>query len=237
MQVVKAIILKTVNYSDTQKIIQAYSLEMGYLSFISSGFLFKKKNPGVNCMQIVEIEYLPAERGNLHKLKTATPLVNISNIYFDIYKMNISLLWSEILNLALRNEPKNEALFEFLQQSVEYLNSTRCDIANFNLFFLYRLVALIGFSINANSYSPGYLFNITDGCFYPPENTSGCISGPNTAGFIYNLCTCKLDELHSVALNREGRTILLDIILLFIGTHLNVDFNIKSIRVIREVFA
>lgn len=237
MQVLKAIILKTTNYSDTQKIVHAYSLEMGYISFISTGFLFKKKNQGVNCMQIVEIEYLPAEKGNLHKLKTVSPFVNISNIYFDIYKMNISLLWSEILNLILRNEQKNEALFEFLQQSVEYLNSTRNDVANFNLFFLYRLVALIGFGINANTHSPGYSFNITDGCFYPPENTSGCISGPNTAGFIHSLCTCKLDELHSIALNRQGRTVLLDIILLFIGTHLNVDFNIKSIRVIREVFS
>lgn len=237
MKLAHAIILKNVNYSDTQKIIHAYTREMGYLSFISPAFIFKKRNCAVNTMQIVEMEFFENEKGNLHKLKSASPISNTSAIYFDIYKMNIALLWSEVLNLILKNEQKNENLFDFVTQSVEYLNSAQNDIGNFNLFFLYRLTTLMGFSLNAHSWSEGFVFNVNDGCFCPPGPESPYISGPNSARVIHRLCTCQLEELKDIKLNRESRSVLLDIIFLFFGIHLNVDFNIKSIQVIREVFA
>lgn len=236
MRVVKAIILKVVNYSETQKIIHVYSKEMGYLSFISPSFIFKKKNTVIHTMQLVEIEFFYNEKSNLHKLKTSYPIVNTSNIYFDIYKMNIVLLWSEILNLVLNNEERNEDLFDFIFQSVEYLNSSQQDVANFNLFFLYRLPSLIGFSINTISWSEGFVFNIHNGHFCATDASVSHISGPNTAKIIYQLCSCKVDELKEIPLNRQSRSILLDIIILFLSTHLNTDLNIKSIQVIREVF-
>lgn len=237
MDVTTAILLKPVNYSDTQKIVHAYTKESGYASFITPASVFRRRNNSLANMQLVEIEFYRNEKGGLHKLQTATPLVNTSNIYFDIYKMNIALLWSEVLNLILKNEHRNDDLFDYITRSVEYLNSTHNDTANFNLFFLYRLVAPIGFSINTSSYSQGYLFNPNDGSFYPPEARMAHISGPNTAKIICDLCSCRLEELKEIALNRQSRTVLLDIILLYLSLHLNTDLNIKSIQVIREVFS
>lgn len=236
MEVVKAVILKIINYSDTQKIIQTFSKEKGYCSFISPAFVFKKKDFLANYMQVAEIEYYENIKSNLHKLKSFSLLVNGSQIYYDIYKMNIALLWSEILSLLLKQEQKNEALFDFLVRSVEYLNSTEEQVANFNLFFLYRLPALIGFKINTDTYEPGSVFNINDGNFCMPENNSLYVSGPNAAKTIYTLCTCRVEDLKNIPLNQESRSILIDIILLFFSIHLSLDFNVKSIRVLREVF-
>lgn len=237
MEVCKAIILKTINYTDTQKIIHVYSFEKGYLSLITPSVIFKRKSAPVHLMQITEIEYFANEKGSLHKLRTASPIHNLSNLYFDIFKMNIILLWGEILDLILRNEEKNDHLFDFIVHSVEYLNSTQNDTGNFNLFFLYRLAGLIGFHINTASWQEGYVFNISDGSFYPTDNNTPYISGPNTAKIIYRLCTCEVHEIKDISLNRQARNILLDIILLFYSTHLNINFNIKSIQVIREIFA
>ena len=83
--------------------------------------------------------------------------------------MNILLLWGEILNLILKNEGKNEELFDYLTHSIEYLNSTHNDIGNFNLYFLYRLAGFIGFRINTSSWQENYVFNINDGSFYPSD--------------------------------------------------------------------
>lgn len=236
MEVAKVIILKILDFSDTQKIVHTFSKEKGYLSFISPSSFFKKKNCAVHLMQVVEAEFFYSEKGNFQKLKSVTPVLNLSAIYFDIYKMNIILLWSEILNLILRNEQKNTALFDFLVKSLDYLNTTKNDVANFNLFFLYRIAALIGFKINTSTYSQGFVFNINDGTFVEAGMNEPYISGPNAARTIYKLCTCSVEELGDISLNRKSRSILLDIILLFFGIHLNTDFNIKSIRVIREVF-
>lgn len=237
MNIAKVIILKIVSYSESKKIIHAFSLETGYLSFITPAYLTRKKENGVHPMQVVEIEFFRNENGGLHRLKSATPLVHTPDIYFDIYKMNIALLWSEILTLTLRNEQKNEELFNFMVKSVEYLNNSRDDIANFNLYFLYRMIAFIGFRIQTESYVEGYAFHIQEGVFCPADTPRAYATGPNTARAIFTLCTCPLNELKEFPLNRQSRALLLDNFLFFLGTHLNTDLNVKSIQIIREVFA
>ena len=237
MEIVQGIILKTSPYSETQKIIRIYTKEKGYLSMISPSVVFKRKTKTVHLLQISEIEFFENEKSDLHKLRQISPIINLPELYFDIFKMNILLLWGEILNLILKNEGKNEELFDYLTHSIEYLNSTHNDIGNFNLYFLYRLAGFIGFRINTSSWQENYVFNINDGSFYPSDPATPYISGPNTAKIIYQLCTCPLAEIKAIPLNRQSRNILLDVILLFYSIHLSINFNIKSIQVIREVFA
>ena len=238
METVTGVILKTQDYTDNQKIVCVFSKERGYLTLISPSFVFKRNNNSRTavCMQIAEIELYENFRGGFHKLRTLSPLVNNAAVCLNVYKMNIALLWSEILNLLLRKEPKNDALFDFIRYSVEYLNGTDGDIANFNLFFLYRLAALMGFRINTETYAEGALFNINDGNFVAPGIGAASISGPNAAKAIYRLCTCQVEELKAIPLDRQSRSMLLDIVLLFFGIHLNLDFNVKSIKVLREIF-
>ena len=236
MEVVQAIVLKVFNFSDNQKIVHAFSKERGYISLISPSSFFRKRNCTVHLMQVVEAEIFYTEKSSLYKLKSVTPLVNLSALYFDIYKMNIALLWGEVLDLILKNEQKNIDLFNFILQSVEYLNETVKDIANFNLFFLYRLATLIGFKIDTSTYEEGYVLDINGGVFIPCGGKEAYVSGPNAAQVIHKLCSCQVEELADIVLDRKSRSILLDIILLFFSIHLNTDFNIKSIKVIREVF-
>ena len=208
------------------------------MQLITPMALFKRKNNHtVQCMQIVEIEYFPNERGGLHKLKSASSLVNTSSVYFDVFKMNIALLWGEILDLVLRHSDPNEEVFEYVRYSVEYLNTSREDIANFNLLFLFRLSRIMGFGIDTDTYRPDYVFNINDGCFYPTGAPENYYTGPHSARIIRELCVCPLESLKDIPLNQQSRKILLDIALLFLGFHLNLDFNTKSIWVIREIFS
>lgn len=124
MEIVQGIILKTSPYSETQKIIRIYTKEKGYLSMISPSVVFKRKTKTVHLLQISEIEFFENEKSDLHKLRQISPIINLPELYFDIFKMNILLLWGEILNLILKNEGKNEELFDYLTHSIEYLNST-----------------------------------------------------------------------------------------------------------------
>lgn len=236
MELCKAVILKTQSYSDTRRIIHVYSLEKGYLSLMSPSFLFKRKNNPIHLMQVSEIEYSGNERSRFQQLNTISPLLNLPALYFDVVKMNILLLWGEVLDLLLKNEGKNEALFEFVVSSVEYLNSATQGVGNFNLLFLYRLAGLIGYRIHSESWQEGYVFSIQDGGFHPADDGTARISGPNTATAIHKLCTCPVHEAKDIPLNQSARNTLLDIIFLFYTTHLGIDFNIKSIQVIREIF-
>ena len=118
MEIVQGIILKTSPYSETQKIIRIYTKEKGYLSMISPSVVFKRKTKTVHLLQISEIEFFENEKSDLHKLRQISPIINLPELYFDIFKMNILLLWGEILNLILKNEGKNEELFDYLTHSI-----------------------------------------------------------------------------------------------------------------------
>lgn len=237
METCRGIILNTVPFSDTQKIIHLYAKEKGYLSMLSPSSVFKRKNAPLHLLQITEVEYLENPKGGLHKLKSAAPLVQLPALYFDVVKMNIILLWGEILSRLLRNEGPNEPLFDFITRSVEYLNASEGDTANFNLYFLYRLTAPLGYRINTDTWQPGALFNPHDGCFHLPGTTANTISGPNTARIIHRLCTCQTADLAAIPLNRDARNILLDTVLAYYRIHLGANFNLKSLNILREIFS
>lgn len=237
METCQAIILKHAAYTDTQKIIRVYSRDKGYLSFITPSLIFKRKHNPVHLLQLSEIEYSENEKGGLQKLRSISPLTNLPDLYSDIFKMNIVLLWAEMLDLILHQETGNENLFDFITRSTEYLNATQEDTANFNLFFLYRLAGLIGFRIDTDSWREGSVFQLQDGTFQALPCPTPYITGPNTASVIYRLCTCPLEELKTIPLDRPSRNVLLDVVLTFYRLHLHINFNIKSIQVIREVFS
>lgn len=236
VEVCKGVILKTAPYAENRKILRVYSAERGYFSLISPPALFRRKHTPALLMQVAEIEYAGNGTSSLHRLYRISPMASLPDLYGNVLKMNIVLLWGEVLDLMLRNEGRNESLFAFIVRSAECLNALSSSIGNFNLFFLYRLAGLVGFRIDAAAWREGYLFHLRDGTFYPQEQAGGCISGPNTARAIHRLCVCEAGELADMPLDRHSRSILLDIILLFYSVHLDTDFNTKSIQVIREVF-
>lgn len=236
MKVVQVIVIKIVPYSDTQRIIRTFSKESGYLSFIVPTYLIKKRGEQIHPLQLLEIEFQPNDKGTLHKMKSATPLQTTHNLYFDIIKMNIALLWGEYLDLILREEKQNEALYNYLSTSIAYLTTLEESVGNYNLYFLYRLTTFVGFKIDSLSYHDGFIFNLENGKFFPESAGKEAIAGPNAARIVYQLISHPLDQLSNIRLNRQGRSILLDILSEYFSLHLNTDFHTKSMKVIRSVF-
>jgi DNA repair protein RecO (recombination protein O) len=235
MEVVNAVVLKNSRFVERQRILHLFSLERGFLSMITPPFSSKRE--GTRVMEVVEVEYAGRARGDLYSLRSTRPTLDTNAISLDVFKMNIALLWGEALWLILRREEQNKALYDYLCRSVEYLNVAGEEAANFNLFFFYRLCDLLGFRVDTSSYREGYLFNPRLGCFCASPPATGDGVGPRAAGVICRLCSEPLASIGSIPLNRAGRAMLLDVVLSFIGYHLDVNFDTKSIRVIREVFS
>ncbi|MDR2413681.1 MAG: DNA repair protein RecO C-terminal domain-containing protein [Odoribacteraceae bacterium] len=235
MEVVNAIVLKNTRFVERQRILYLFSLERGFLSMITPFFTGKRE--GTRVMEIIEVEYAEKARGDLYSLKSTRPTLDTNAISLDVFKMNIALLWGEVLSLILRHEEQNASLYDYLCRSIEYLNAAGNEAANFNLFFFYRLCDLLGLRLDVSSYREGYLFDPHAGNFRSSPPDSGKAVGPLAASVIYRLCSTPLSSIGTIALNRAGRALLLDVVLSFIGYHLDVNFNTKSIRVIREVFS
>lgn len=236
MEKTNAIILKSLPYTDTRTIVRCFSQEEGYMSFITNDSHYKKKKNFLP-MGIAEIEFFRNKRGELHSLIRISHTHPLFSVYADIGRMNILLLWVEILEGLLSREEADETLYEYIKTSVIHMEENPHTASNFNLFFLYNLLRLIGIGIDTSTYKPGYEFCITDGSFQPPGKNARNVSGPNSAKIIHSLCTGRLDYTEKLRLNGKARSVLLDILLLYIDRHFNTKlYASKGIDILRQVF-
>jgi DNA repair protein RecO (recombination protein O) len=233
-----AIVLKNAQLPGGRVVTRVFSRERGYLSLVVPRMIDGRPTAAfTRCMQPVEIEFDDLPRGDLRRVLSIAPSRPVEEIYGDVIKRGVALLWSEVLAPVLAHEERNEPLHDYLARSVEYLNAAAAGVANFNLFFLYHLCAFLGFRVDTSSYRRGYLFNVTDGHFHAPPPTSPFTPDAHHSALIRGLCDDPLEASARLPLDRSSRVALLDTVLHFIGFHLDVNFDTKAIRVVRSIFS
>jgi DNA repair protein RecO (recombination protein O) len=126
-----------------------------------------------------------------------------------------------VLSKVLKEEEANPALFEFLSQSLQYLDRASDHFENFHLQFLWQLAAFLGFGAG----------NAAE--FYQQLKSAGYIV-PNFQ---------ELDSLihadygHHIALHRAERKELLAGMLHYYQLHMENFGEIRSLQVLQEVLA
>ncbi len=234
MEVTEGFVLKTFPYGETRFIVHLYSREGGFLRFITPPYV-KERKRSLLPMQLCEVEYIKNNRDGLHKIHRASPIKNLSSIFFDPYLSNTAMLWGEVLNTLLRNEQANSALFTFVDEAVELLNRGELP-DNFSLFFILRLSSFVGFHPDTVGYERGYLFNLSRGLFTPPGSNDkrDILTGPNTAEAFYRFCTEPIEQVAKIRLDEKSRNLLFDTLLSYYEIHLDTTFDKKTIEIIRE---
>ncbi|MDR1272979.1 MAG: recombination protein O N-terminal domain-containing protein [Odoribacteraceae bacterium] len=238
MRAENAIVLKNVPLPGGRVVTRIFSRERGHVSLVVPRVLDGRPTAAfTRCMQPVELEFEDIPRGGLHRVTSIFPSRDVEEVYGDMIKRGVALLWGEVLCPVLGHEGRNEALHDYLSRSVEYLSAATGGVANFNLFFLYRLCSLLGFRVDVSSYRPGYLFDAGDGRFHAPPPPSRFCADAACSGLIRGLCEDSLESASRLRLDRVSRVALLDAALLFIGLHLDVSFDTKALRVVRSIFS
>ena len=72
----------------------------------------------------------------------------LPSLLSDPSKLAIGLFVCEFLYHALRDEQRNEPLFDYVRTSIEWLDGRERDFANFHLVFLMHLSRFLGFYPN-----------------------------------------------------------------------------------------
>ncbi len=144
----KGIVLRKVDYSKTSIILQVLTPTEGVKSFIFQGAKRKKKKGNiVSSLALISIEYYQRNDSDLAKISNIEPQVIYKTIPFDPYKSSIVFFMNEVLNNTLRENEKNNELYDFLENILQVLDLSD-NIANFPIKFLYRLTQYLGFFPN-----------------------------------------------------------------------------------------
>lgn len=232
----KAIVISSLKYQEKSLIVKCFTLSDGLKSyFVRDAFSSCRGNQKIAYFQpltILEIEAVHKNKGTLEQfkeIKIDTPFQSIPN---DISKSTMALFLSEMLHHAIREEEKNEALFNFLESALQWFDHHN-EIANFHLILLLEITKYLGFYPDISETDFPY-FDKREGVFtlFPSSNS---LTEHETKLF---------KKLIGLAFDNDKKTfhvterqILLKILIEYYSVHLDGFNKPKSLEVLTAVFS
>jgi DNA repair protein RecO (recombination protein O) len=147
----QGMVLGTTKFQETSIIAQIYTADYGTQSYLVQGVRTGKGKASrmalFQPLSLLELVAYQKETRGVQRLTDAKLLLHYTSIPFDFKKSTIGLFLAEILQKALREEAPNEALFEFLVDSMRYLDTAAAGFENFHLQFLFQCGGWLGFGV------------------------------------------------------------------------------------------
>lgn len=235
----RGIVFHHIKYSDTSLIATIYTETSGRKSFLIKGIYRPKSliKPGFfQPLTLLRLEISLSAKRDLQRIKEISPSPVMANLYSNVNKQAMVFFIAEVLYKTVREEEPNKALFEFLDHSIQYLDASENDIANFHLIFLTQLSRYLGFFPFDNYSELDNVFDALNGSFVPEIANSEYSYGKRISAKFHSLINLNFENSHTLSLNRVERVELLEILLELYRLHLHGHLNIQSLQVLKELF-
>lgn len=176
--------------------------------------------PGREIMRVSDVR--PFGPGNV---SAADPVKNV-----------VAMFLGDFLYAVLRENQPDTYLTDFIFDSVAELSRVNgAALANFHLYFLYRLSCFLGIAPDTGTYARGHFFDMREGVFTAtPPLHAGSID-PGRAKMVWLLSRIGPDDLGRLKVNRTIRNEILDRIIEYYGMHHTSMSSLSSLQILRSV--
>lgn len=234
-----AIVLHAIKYGDNKLVVDMFTRECGRLSFMvnvpRSGRGRNKRQYFQPLAQLsVECDVRP--RLQLQRLSDVSIAYAYTSLTVESRKLAIAMFVGEFLGFALRGEQEGGTLFDYVADSMQWLDAAEGGFANFHLVFLMRLSRFLGFFPNLEGYTPGCCFDLRLGGFCPVQPFHADFLEPREASLVGLMMRMDYATMHLFRLSREERNRMVEIIIKYYAIHMAAFPDIKSLDVLRELF-
>ncbi len=233
----RAIVLKTIKYGDSSLIIHVFTEEIGLRSYIVNGVRKPKATIGAATFQVGNSVKLIAYEKNdakLQRIKEVSLDLVYKSIPFDLKKGAYTMLMMEIVGKCIQEVEPNRSLFEFLHDSLGYLDSTNLSIHNFHLFFMVHFTTFLGFAPSGKFFENA-IFDLKEGNFTTPNRSSTTSIPTGPSNFLFQLMHCNLDGVHTLQSTRTERAELFLQLEKFYMLHIENLRSFESYRIWQEM--
>ncbi len=236
----KGIILHHIKYSDTGIVIQVYTREYGRLSLLAKGVRNKKAGKQAALFQPMFVHdmvfYFRPSR-SMHILKDFSASYAPSDIYSDIKKSCIAVFLGEVLNSVLKEESPHIELFDFIEDSVKYLDSCRTGFVNFHIAFLIGLSSLLGFEPSKRCDPEDIYFDMQNGIFIAAPPFHSNYASREISDIFAVFFNTSYDMMSNIRISGALRNEVLDNIIKYYSVHLPGLKKINSLEILKEIFS
>ena len=232
----KAIVISTLKYGDTSLIVRCFTASNGIKTYLLKGVLASKKGKikaaYFQPLTLLEIVANHRDKGTMELLKEVKVSYPYQSIHSDIKKNALTFFLSEIINVSIREEETNKALFEYLETSLQWLD-THPDVSNFHISFLLNLTKYFGFyPDDSDKHLP--FFDLMEGEFTDQPSLNTITDEDLT--LLKSFLGIKFDNLHLIKMTKTQRHSLINLLITYFELHLLGFKKPKSLAVLNDVF-
>jgi DNA repair protein RecO len=168
-----AIVLKTIDYSESSIIATLFTKEKGKVAVIAKGAR-KPKNKFAAFLvvgQLLEVVFYSKETRSVQTLSDVSYSEKLNSFRVDIEKMAIMMTTTEFANQVLHDNEVNVPLFDFLKRMLVWVDKQTDVPAQLFPYLQLRIAEYIGIGVqyvNNSNAETGYL-NISSGLLSPQK--------------------------------------------------------------------
>lgn len=210
----RLIILHFTKIKDAAIVIHTLSRPWGRRSFIvhlGKGASLAPFQP----LSIVEADISENPRSELWRASHCRQAVPLLSLRTDPYKNAITLFLSEVLYRAVRDGMAEEGLYDWCERSILTLDALDRDYSNFHLRWLLEFATEMGFAPSLEDLAPFAGERLAD------------VRALLNAGF---------EEAMLLPLSGDRRSALCDSFIRYLSHHSETMLDIRSLRVLQELF-
>ncbi|MDO4929938.1 MAG: DNA repair protein RecO C-terminal domain-containing protein [Bacteroidales bacterium] len=235
----RGIVLHTFKYNDESLVAEVLTETEGVVSFmvhISHSPRAAVRYTLFRPLALLEFSWNVRPGGGIQRPKSVQVAMPLCSIPFDPYKTTMALFLAEFLRSAVKVETDAGPLFEYIFDSIVWLDTCREGYANFHLVFLLRLARFLGFEPNLENASPGAYFDLEASQFTFFLPTHRHYLPPVDAARLPLLMRMNFGTMHLFRFSGSERSRLLEYINIYYRLHLPDFPEMKSLAVLKELF-
>jgi len=158
------------------------------------------------------------------------------NLPFDIKKYSVSLFLIEMIGKSVKEKEPNKEFFDFVRNSLIYLDQTQNNISAFHLVFLIKMSKFLGFQPVSNYSSFNKYFDLREGKFTRNIPFHKDYLKEQESFYLSKLLNSELEENIDIAIEREKKQYLIQALVLYYKIHLSDFGKVKTIEIFNKVF-
>jgi len=233
----KAIVLSSLKYGDTSLIVRAFTESDGLKSYLLKGVLSSKKGklkPAYfQPLMPLEMVAYHKNKGTLESIREVKVAMPYKTLHTDILKNSVVLFLAEMLGNSIQEQEKDQALFNYLEYSLHWLDEHPLS-PNFHILFLINLTKYLGFYPDTSYRNEPY-FDLLEGSFCITPSVNPLIQNEILIDFKKFLGT-NFDALQGIQLTKFNRRELLKNMVLYFRLHVHGFREPRSLAVLNAVF-
>ncbi len=222
MQTTRGIVIRTIKYGETSIITDIFTEDRGLATFIVGSVRTARSRMPLGLFQPMSAVELVCYWKNdvtaMHRMKECRADVVRTGIPFDLHRGAVALFMAEILRKCLQTGEPNQSLFEFLTDTLHYLDTTDQPIAHVHLHFLVQMSAHLGFQPQADEQAR--YFDLREGNTTDIKPIHGQFLTAEDTVRVLTLLEMPVEAAHTLDIPRAERKILLKRLLLYFQLHL-----------------